>query len=488
MNEVTHTGLFNRTFQNIREVWRDLAGKTSGIFSTYPSPELPDREMEMLREQMRDCLKARGGEVSARMRAATLGRTYLDLNSDGRRRFLEVLARDFDVDRAQVDKAAAALQEPDLDLAERIRAEQKLQRILEPPRLKLLMQFNGLPEGIRFLVDLRSELIHLRQQDPALAALEGDLKGLLMSWFDVGFLELQRITWDSPASLLEKLIAYEAVHAIRSWEDLKNRLGSDRRCFGFFHPRMPNEPLIFVQVALVAGMSGNVQALLDESAPPQDPAAADTAIFYSISNAQPGLAGISFGDFLIKRVVDVLAAEFRNLKTFATLSPIPGFRAWLDSYLAQQDAATIETEWFMSAERKALGTLPLDSTQPDPIHALLAQPDWHLKPEYERLLKAPLTRLCAHYLAEEKKNNGMARNRVAHFHLSNGARIERLNWLANTSTAGLAESAGMMVNYLYKLDDIEANHEAYKGEGQVKTSSSIRALLRSQRQLAAHKV
>jgi malonyl-CoA decarboxylase len=475
MSEVTRVSLLNRTVQNIRDVWRDMADRTSGIFSASPSPGLADKDVEPLKAQMRDCLEARGGEVSARSRAANLGRTFLSLNSRGRRRFLQILANDFDVDRAAVDRAVAALQKPDLDMAARIKAEQDLRQALRPPRLRLITQFNGLPEGVHFLVDLRAELLSFCKGNPTLMAMERDLKFLLSSWFDVGFLELQRITWDSPASLLEKLIAYEAVHAIKGWDDLKNRLGSDRRCFAFFHPRMPNEPLIFVQVALLNGMADNIQTLLDEEAPALDPAAADTAIFYSITNAQAGLSGISFGSFLIKRVVDVLAAEFRGLKTFATLSPIPGFQPWLNAKMAR----TPVSDLLLPTERKALAALPLDVEESGMLQTVLRLPNWHKKPDYVQALKAPLMRFCAQYLAEEKREQGMAYDRVAHFHLSNGARIERLNWLGNTSVEGFTQSAGMMVNYRYKLDDIEANHEVYTGEGRVRVSSSVRSLLRS---------
>ena len=215
---------------------------------------------------------------------------------------------------------------------------------LEPPRLKLLTQFTSIPDGRKFLVDLRGFLLKARGTDKLLTALDADLRGLLGAWFDIGFLELQRIDWNSPAALLEKLVDYEAVHAIRSWRDLKNRLESDRRCYAFFHPRMPGEPLIFVEVALVKGLAGSVQDLLDEKAPVLDPAKADTAIFYSISNCQAGLTGISFGNFLIKRVVEELSAEFRNLKTFATLSPIPGFRRWLDAIGAKDDPDLLSDE------------------------------------------------------------------------------------------------------------------------------------------------
>jgi malonyl-CoA decarboxylase len=478
MNETTRVSLLNRTVQNLRDVWRDMADRTSGIFSASPSPSLPDKDVEPLQDQMRDCLEARGGEVSARSRAANLGRTYLSLNPQGRKRFLQILAHDFSVDHAAVDQAIAALQRSNLTMAERLQSEQALRDALRPPWLRLLTQFNGLPEGVHFLVDLRAELLTFCKDDPLLIALEKELKELLTTWFDVGFLEMRRITWNSPATLLEKLIAYEAVHAIQGWDDLKKRLDSDRRCYAFFHPRMPDEPLIFVEVALLNGMADNIQALLDEDAPVIDPLRADTAIFYSISNAQTGLAGISFGNFLIKRVVDVLASEFKGLKIFATLSPIPRFRTWLDTQLA---AATpdAEAKLLTPSERKALDSLVSDAVPDRVLQTLLTQSAWYTKPEFAKALKAPLMRLCAHYLVEEKRRDGKALDRVAHFHLSNGARIERLDWLGNTSQEGIAQSAGMMVNYRYKLDDIEANHEAYTGEGRVRISSSVRGLLRA---------
>lgn len=483
--------LFNRTVQNLREVWRDMADRTSGIFSAAPSPNLPEKDIEPLKAQMRDCLEARGGEVSARSRAAGLGRTYLSLDAQGRKRFLQLIAHEFGVDRTAVERAIGNLHQVEANVAERIKAERDLRKALRPPWLRLLTQFNGLPEGVHFLVDLRAELLTFCKDDPALMALESDLKDLLTTWFDVGFLELQRITWDSPAALLEKLIAYEAVHAIQGWDDLKKRLDSDRRCFAFFHPRMPDEPLIFVEVALVNGMADNIQALLDEEAPVLDPNAINTAIFYSISNAQTGLAGISFGNFLIKRVVDLLAEEFKYLKTFATLSPIPGFRRWLDAKTKDETVATEEFDLLQPAERKSLDGLikkgidadmdmDMDTaTDVGKLKALLQRPDWYTKAEYVKAIKPPLMRLCAQYLVEEKRAPGIACDRVAHFHLSNGARIERLNWLGNISREGLAQSAGMMVNYRYKLSDIESNHEAYSGEGRVKVSSSVRSLLRA---------
>ena len=423
---------------------------------------------------MRACLETRGGEVSARARAAAVGRAYLALDAVGRGRFLGVLAQDFDVDRAAVDAAIIAVQRAS-DTTTRLQAEAVLRRALVAPRVRLLTQFNALPEGVKFLVDMRAELMPLARRDPLLRALDDDVKNLLTAWFDVDFLELKQITWDTaPAALLEKLIAYEAVHAIRGWDDLKNRLDSDRRCFAYFHPRMPYEPLIFVQVALVNGMSSNIQDLLDEQAPVVDPAKADSAIFYSISNCQRGLAGISFGNFLIKRVVDRLSHEHRRLKTYATLSPIPGFLTWLDDRLAEGEPGLL-----LPAEHKALkaagnGTYGAKGT----LKTLLKQPDWHRNDVAVKAMRSPLTRLCAHYLAREKRRGGdTALDPVAHFHLTNGARMERLNWLGDTSENGLRQSAGLMINYLYGLSDIDDNHEAYTAKGQANASSAIRGLL-----------
>lgn len=476
--ETVRASLLDRTMSNLREAWRDVADWSGGLVTAAPSPSLPDKDAETIKNQMRDCLEGRGGEVSARARAANLGRAYLSLNAEGRKRFLRILATDFDIKRKTVDQAVATLQKAD-DPKDRAKAERALREVLQPPRLRLLAQLNALPEGFLFLVDLREELLGWSKADPALAALERDLLSLLASWFDVGFLELRRITWDSPASLLEKLFAYEAVHPIRSWDDLKNRLSADRRCFAFFHPRMANEPLIIVQVALVNGIAGNVQTLLDESAPVLDPAEADTAIFYSISNAHEGLSGISFGNFLIKRVVDELAVEFKNLKSFATLSPIPDFGPWLERQL-NEAGKDVEADWLTATERKALATAAGTGKEPAALKTLLQTPGWHQQPELAKALKPPMVRLAARYLVKEKKRDGNAAlDRVARFHLSNGARIERINWLADTSDHGLNQSAGMMVNYLYKLDAIETNHEAYRGEGKVMTSSAIRALLKA---------
>lgn len=463
-------------------LWRDLMPARAEVIADGIRPDLPPGDLEKVRAQMDACLDGLGGDVSARSRAAQLGQAYLSLSPTGKERFLRLMAEAYDTDHAAVRSAAHALLAAEDDTG-RARAERALSKALLAPRVQLLTQFNALPNGVKFLVDMRADLMKLAKPDDIpLQGLGQDLRGLLTSWFDIGFLELRRITWDSPAAVLEKIIAYEAVHAIRSWDDLKNRLDSDRRLYGFFHPKMPGEPLIFVQVALVEGIAGNIQSLLDESAPVGDPAQADTAIFYSISNAQQGLSGISFGNFLIKRVVETLCAEFPRLKTFATLSPIPGFRKWLDERLAKGEPGLL-----LPAEHKALTAFARSRggamAAKGELKDLLADPDWYTDPERVDVLKAPIMRLCARYLASERRparDGGVptARDPVAHFHLTNGARVERLNWLGDTSRKGIQQSAGLMVNYLYKLNEIERNHETYSGQGKAVLSSGVKSLLK----------
>lgn len=470
---VVETGLLDRAWRRVAGLWRDMAEAVSGT------------EEDSIEDQMRACLAGRGGEVSARNRAAKLAQAYLAADAAGRLDFLQTLAR-FDADGEAVQAAAARLTAAATD-EERTTARARLRRALEPPRVRLLTQFTTIPDGVKFLVDLRSELLRLAKDQPALAALEVDLKGLLASWFDVGFLELRRIDWRSPAVVLEKLVQYEAVHRIRTWRDLKNRLDSDRRCYAFFHPRMPEEPLIFVEVALVQGLSGNVQRLLDEKAPVLDPAQADTAIFYSINNCQRGLDGISFGNFLIKRVVAVVSDELRNIKAFSTLSPIPGFMRWLQARLADGDTTLLSAE-----EANALrAALPANPALPAPgdgsamvvaesptqtLARVLARRGWLREDALAKALEPVLTRCCARYLLNETGQGKRAKDPVMHFHLSNGARVERLNWRGDTSDKGLKESAGLMVNYLYDPARIEDYHEEYVGEGKRPAATAIRRL------------
>ena len=464
MSDITAPpGLFDRAIRRITTVWRDMADRVS------------TDEDQGIASQMRACLDARGGEVSARNRAAKLAQAYLTLDAEGRKGFLRDLAS-FDSNAEAVARAYEAV-ESAADDAERATAKVRLRRALEPPRVRLLTQFTTIPDGMKFLVDLRATLLELTRADPHLAALENDMRGLLASWFDVGFLELQRIDWNSPAVLLERLVGYEAVHEIRSWSDLKNRLDSDRRCYALFHHRMANEPLIFVEVALVRGLASSVQRLLDKRAPLLDPALADTAIFYSISNCQRGLAGISFGNFLIKRVVELLGGEFRNLKAFATLSPIPGFRTWLDARLAADDPALLSEEEASSLRTAAPANAPASETGPQALQAILQQHGWFRDAAMQRAMEPVLVRLGARYLLVEARGK-RALDPVAHFHLSNGARVERVIMLADTSGKGVRESATLMVNYLYDPPNIEQYHEDYAGEGKRNASTAVRRLAR----------
>ncbi len=463
-------GIINRALRRFSRAWR-RGGKGRSLKDGVAA-QLQDQDARLVRRKIDACLEARGGEVSARARAAELGETYLTLNAEGRRRFLVILARDYGIDHGALETAIADRAQAKGPGAIR-RADVALKIALVSPRVRLLSQFNGLDEGVKFLVDMRAELKVLAKKRSYLRSLDGELRDLLESWFDVGFLNLTRITWETPASLLEKLMEYEAVHAIRSWDDLKNRLEADRRCYAFFHPHMPNEPLIFVEVALVNGMSGNVQQLLDVSAPAEDPDRADTAIFYSISNCQDGLAGISFGSFLIKRVADDLAHALPNIKTFATLSPVGGFRRWLDSQTADAD-----DDLLTGAEAQRLEPFGDADSGTGALMELLSRPTWHRDEAVAEVLKPVLLRLCAVYLTT-LRNDARALDRVAHFHLSNGARVERINWLADTSQRGLAQSAGMMVNYRYRLERVEQNHEAYAGEGEVIVAPDVRKLIKS---------
>ncbi len=465
---------FERTFGNLSTAWRDIAA-TAARSVGIALPANAARDPESLERLMAECLQARGGEVAARARAAELGRTYLQLDTEGRRTFLQVLAGRFATDQMAVEKAMADYgMAPDEEA--RLAAQLELRQALVPPRVKLLTQFNGLPEGVKFLADLRADLLPIARQDAWLRGLDSDLYELLTSWFDVGFLDLRRIDWNSPAALLEKLIAYEAVHEIRSWDDLRNRLDSDRRCFALFHPRMPDEPLAFVEVALVKGIAGSVQSLLDEDAPLSDPGEADTAIFYSISNTQRGLQGIAFGDYLIKLVVRRLSEDLPNLKTFATLSPVPGLRKWLDA----QSAEVLE-QAMSEDERGGLRALGGSDDTAEALRAVLERPDWPTDEVTVKALEGPLMRLAARYFTE-KRDDGAPLDPVARFHLRNGARLERINWLGDTSPKGLRQAAGLMVNYRYVLDDIEKNHEAYVAKNSIVMSADVKALAKRARE------
>ncbi len=431
---------------------------------------LEGKQLVRIRDLLHECASGIGGEVSARQRAGRLAETYLRLNDEGRASFLRIVATEFGPDPELVAKAHADYQAA-IGSDAQWTAESALRNAMRSARLRILTQFNTLSHGVKFLVDLRADLLRFVEKDAALRSLDRELESRLGAWFDVGFLELQRITWSSPAALLEKLIEYEAVHQIRSWSDLKNRLDSDRRCYAFFHPRMPMEPLIFVEVALTEHLADNVQTLLDEHAPVFDAHRANTAIFYSISNTQVGLRGVSFGNFLLKRVVDDLKRDYPRLVNFATLSPLPSFRHWAEKnpepWPHAFGAADLER-----IKRHLTPEMPQPADASD-LAKLLADARWMNDARLARALQHGLLRLAARYLLTTSKG-GRPYDPVARFHLGNGARIERLNYLADTSARGQQQSYGLMVNYLYDPDTIEANVEAFSRSGEIAAAAAIR--------------
>ena len=455
---------------NFVRTWRGLKSSARRAIKGEVHPDLPKEDMAYLHKRMVECVEGKGGEVSARVRSAELGNIYMNLNRDGRERFLKKLSRDFGIQDDRILPLLETFKEAG-NQKQRFEAQNALREVLDSPKLKILRQFNTLDDGLKFLVDMRSDLLELKKDDVYLTGLEKDLKFLLKSLFDIGLLDMKQITWNSPAALLEKLMAYEAVHHISSWRDLKNRLDSDRRCFAFFHNKMPNEPLIFIEVALVKGMADNVQNLLNEESPVVDQDEADTAIFYSITNAQKGLAGISMGNFLIKWVVLELASEFKNLKVFSTLSPLPGFRRWLDPLLEKGDTSLFKAGDILSIKKLASG-----DNAAGILLEILRGGDWHTDAKTCSTLKQPLMGLAVHYLLNIKKGK-RALDPVAHFHISNGARVERINWLGDISPKGMQESAGLMVNYLYKRSDIDECHEAYADEGKITFSKQVKDCL-----------
>lgn len=473
--------LFART-RNLLARGGDAAiGRFRAATGSTPEPAVTTGS---LADDIAACIDPSVAEMAGRRRAAAIAEWYERADAAERRQFFELLARFFGVDRAQLDRAIADRQSvvdrspdelaPD-DLAAMIDAERALRAALRSPREVLFRRFNTLEHGVKFVVDLRADVRALRGERPEYRAMDAELRDLLGAWFDVGNLDLRQITWDTPAALLEKLIRYESVHAIKSWSDLKNRLSQDRRCYAFFHPGMSDEPLIFVEVALVRGLADDLGELLDVSAPVLDPSTCDTAIFYSISNCQPGLAGVNLGDLLIKQVVGALLDELPHLTTFSTLSPIPGFRSWLEERLTEPGSGYLST-----SERSRISEhLGLTGTGAEAATGLLnalADPAWLNDPAADTALRAPLLRLAVSYLTEAKRRD-RALDRVANFHLSNGARIEQINWRANVSEMGLSRSLGIMVNYRYVPKHIADNHERYAATGDISVAPAVTDLM-----------
>ena len=429
---------------------------------------LSPRALRRVLGELQAVVQPRTSEVEGGRSAQALAGWYAQATAPERRDLWLLMSEQFAPDATRFE-AARQRYEAAAGTPEEGQAEVALRRALESPRTRLLQRFAVFPEGLRFLLDLRAELLPQLKGDKRLLALDAELEHLFCTWFDVGFLELRRLSWDSPASLLEKLIEYEAVHDIRSWADLKNRLDSDRRCYGFFHPRLPQEPLIFVEVALGQTLSSSMAPLLDESAAAADLARAHTAIFYSISNTQPGLRGVGFGDSLIKHVVETLCNEFPRLRTFATLSPIPGLRSWL-----QKNAGTLLEGWSDKQRAELAQALQLETL--DTAAPLLQAFDGADSLDARSPVRQALMQSAAHYLARALPG-GRPADPVARFHLGNGARVEQLNWNADRSAKGHKQSYGLMVNYLYDLKRID-RHRALLADGKVAASKEIEALCR----------
>ncbi|QEM83104.1 malonyl-CoA decarboxylase [Halomonas binhaiensis] len=395
------------------------------------------------------------GEASSISLASQALNGYAQLDDNGKSRFFHCLTEDFSADPSAVDAAYEAYK------ATRGNTElQHLNEASEPQRQELLRRLNLTAGGTYDLVRMHADLLSLIRSEPGLRPLDADFIHLFTSWFNRGFLVLKRIDWNTPAAILEKIIHYEAVHEICDWNDLRRRLDArDRRCFAFFHPATGDEPLIFVEVALTKGLPDRIQPILNASHAAIEAEDADTAAFFGISNCQTGLRGISFGNFLIKQVVQELSSELPGLKNFVTLSPVPGFRAWLDQ---QREENRFNEE----------------------IHEVLDDLDqegWQQDSDRLKALGDVIRPLAAYYLTKQRNPHGLPLNPVARFHLGNGAQLHRINWPGDVSHKGITHGAGLMVNYLYVPDDIERNHEQYTTEGKVVCSSTVRDLGRRAR-------
>lgn len=436
----------------VSDLLASITERGRALLRIPPAPIDPEKRAADLLELCEKLLTGHGEASGTATARAVLDR-YRDLDEDGRITFFEALARDFGPDHIRLTQAIEAWQaSPDDDEAGDLHVAS------EPRRQELFRRLNRAPGGTAALVALRADLLDLIPSHHDFATVDRDLVHLFGSWFNRGFLVLRHIDWSTPANILEKVIRYEAVHEIHDWNDLRRRIDPvDRRCYAFFHPALIDEPLIFVEVALTEAIPGAIAPLLAEDREPVPIARARTAVFYSISNCQRGLARISFGNFLIKQVVEELRRELPKLDTFVTLSPVPGFMKWLK---AGQDVP-------INDEDRAL----IDQ---------LSTPQWLDDAEQAAKLRAIAEPLAAHYFLKAKTPRGLPVDPVARFHLGNGARLERIDWLGDRSSKGLRESGGIMVNYLYDLDDIEKNHEAYANHGEVAASSAVRKLLKNE--------
>ena len=442
-----------------------MFGPIKGIRVIRDTARRLKRENSRLGKLVAACrqLLSERGEASGVSLAQETLTLYAELSKDEQLLFFQSLKTEFSPDPQRVLVAATdyAAQPDSAHLA-------ALTRAAEPPRQELLRRLNRAPGGTRVIVCMRERLLEAVPKDRELQQVDDDFHHLLQSWFNPGFLRIARVDWNTPATLLEQLIRQEAVHEIRGWNDLRRRLQGDRRCFAFFHPALPDEPLIFVEVALLAEMPAAIKPLINIDSIAMSPDDFSLAAFYSISNCQPGLRGVSLGNFLIKQVAGLLAAEFPRVKRFCTLSPIPGFREWLHGLTASAGKAAMlsgSVRQSLDVVRRAIGPLlekgvgELRGTE-------------HIRGK----CAADLERLCAAYLLGIGEHDRITRDPVARFHLNNGARMERLNTGGDLSDKGLRQSLGWMVNYVYDLKTIERNHEKFVS-GTTEASKQVRGLV-----------
>ena len=431
---------------------------------------IADRSRALIRRERREPVRGRldglielceallsgRGEASGVALANEILADYAALTTGPRIAFFEALARTFGYDSARIDAAIAAWRQ-----SQSADAAAELHRASEPRRLELFRRLNLAPGGTAALVHMREQLMDAMDHRDDLAVIDNDFVHLFSSWFNRGFLVLRRIDWSTSASILEKIIRYEAVHEIRDWEDLRRRVDlPDRRCYAFFHPALVDEPLIFVEVALTREIPDAIAPILSDMREAVDPGRATTAVFYSITNCQRGLAGVTFGHFLIKQVVEEVRRELPRISTFVTLSPAPNFAEWLKRERANEASPAIDTD-----DREALQALD--------------RPTWWLDEQLVEVIGEPIMRAAAWYYVCARNRRGLPVDSVARFHLGNGARLQRLNWIADTSERALEQSYGLMVNYLYDLDYIEENHEAYAQQHVVVASTGVTRLVRS---------
>ena len=438
----------------LARVWEQVKTALGVLGPIDATPHLIKGERDIV--PLCETLLARREENAGVKLVAEILDGYQSFSDDGRCRFLNALAERFGPDVGRLDTAILAYQASPDNLAYR-----ELQAAVEPRRQRLIRLLNLAPQGTFRIVQMRADAIRMKDRLPKFAQLDSDFAHIFRSWFNRGFLVLKQIDWSSPAQVLAKVIQYEAVHDIKDWSDLQSRIDpEDRRCFAFFHPQIPDEPLIFIEVALTSDIPSTIESVLTNQRAVIRAAEARTAVFYSISNCNVGLRGIPFGNFLVKQVVEVLRRELPALERFVTLSPAPGFASWLGKECKKTEDALIAPE-----ESKLLSALHAEA--------------WHLNPAAVEAARPMLLAAFARYMLRAKDDVGLPADPVARFHLGNGARLNRINFLGDVSARGLRQAHGFMVNYLYDLNTIEANQEAIAVSGTIDVSSAVREMARA---------